>query len=116
MAAININEKQFHELLSGDKPVLVDYWATWCGYCTRIAPAYEKIADQYADSVVVTKVNIDEEPHLAEAEQIEVIPTLALYRNGKRVAAVVAPGSKAEIEAFLQENLSKPANKKSRLN
>lgn len=107
MAAININEKQFHELLSGDKPVLVDYWATWCGYCTRIAPAYEKITDQYADSVVVTKVNIDEEPHLAEAEEIEVIPTLALYRNGKRVAAVVAPGSKAEIEAFLQENLSK---------
>ena len=105
MAAKNINEKQFQELRAGDRPVLVDYWAPWCGYCRRINAPYDKIADQYADSLAVVKINIDDEPRLAEQERIEVIPSLVLYRGGKAIGSIVAPESKSAIDVFLREHL-----------
>ena len=101
MAAININAKQYEELILGDKPVLVDFWAPWCSYCRRIGPALDKIADSRED-VLIVKVNIDEEPMLARQERIEVIPTLILYRNGKALGSIVAPESKARIEEFIR--------------
>ena len=106
MAAMNINFERFQELLQGDKPLLVDFWAPWCSYCRRIGPAYDRIAQQMED-VEVVKINIDEESALAQAEHIEVIPTLVLYRGGEAVGSIVAPESKAMIEAFVQESLAK---------
>ena len=102
MSAINMNKAQFDQFMHEEKPVLVDYWAPWCVYCRRLAPAYEKIAEEYGDQLVIGKVNIDEESQLAEAEKIEVIPTLVLYRGGKAVDSIVAPDSKAAIERFIQ--------------
>lgn len=107
MSAININQSQFEQFMHEEKPVLVDYWAPWCVYCRRIAPAYEKIAEEYADQLVIGKVNIDEESQLAEAEKIEVIPTLVLYRGGKAVDSIVAPDSKAAIERFIQDAMER---------
>lgn len=108
MSAANLNSENFRAALSqSEKPVLVDFWAPWCTYCRRIEPAYGKIAEQYAGSVIVGKVNIDEEEALARQEQIEVIPTLVLYRDGKAVASIVAPESKAMIDSFLEESLKK---------
>ena len=103
MSAINMNQAQFEQFMHEEKPVLVDYWAPWCVYCRRIAPAYEKIAEEYGDQLVIGKVNIDEESQLTEAEKIEVIPTLVLYRGGKAVDSIVAPDSKAAIERFIQD-------------
>ena len=107
MAAINMNKEQLQQMMRGDKPVLVDFWAPWCGYCRRIGPAYEKIAEEYSDRLVAAKVNIDEEDAFAEAEGVEVIPTLILYKNGKAADSVVNPGSKAAIDQFIQEALAK---------
>ena len=107
MSAINMNKTQFEQFIHEEKLVLVDYWAPWCVYCRRIAPAYEKIAEEYADQLVIGKVNIDEEPKLAEAEKIEVIPTLVLYHGGKAVDSIVAPDSKAAIERFIQDAMER---------
>lgn len=105
MAAMQINNTQFQQWMQEGKTILVDYWAPWCGYCRRIGPAYDKIAEEYGDRLVVAKVNIDEEPQMTEAQGVEVIPTLILYKDGKAVNRVVAPKSKAAIDQFLQEGL-----------
>ena len=107
MAAVNLNAKQFENYLKEGTAFLVDYWAPWCSYCRRIGPAYEKVAEEYAGTLVVSKLNIDEEPLIAQAEHIEVIPTLVLYKGGHAVASIVAPESKAAIEGFIEENLGK---------
>ena len=107
MTAINLNRELFENYVNDEnKAVLVDYWAPWCVYCRRIAPAYEKIAEQYGNLIHVAKVNIDEEQALAIQEQIEVIPTLVLYKGGQALGSIVAPESKAAIEAFIQETLN----------
>ena len=85
----------------------MDFWAPWCGYCRRIGPAYEKVAEEYGDRLEVVKINIDEEGQLAEEAQVEVIPTLILYRDGKALDSIVNPGSKAAIDQFIQAALSK---------
>ena len=105
MAAVNLNQEIFDQYLGEGTAFLVDYWAPWCSYCRRIGPAYEKVAEEYGDRLILAKLNIDEEPLIAHQEHIEVIPTLVLYKNGQAVASIVAPESKAAIEGFIEEHL-----------
>ena len=105
MAAMNLNHEQFDRYQNEGKLMLVDYWAPWCGYCRRIDPAFESIAENYGDRIVAAKVNIDEEGPLSDKEQVEVIPTLVVYKEGYDLGSIVAPESKARIEAFLAETL-----------
>ena len=101
-----LNKELFEKHINDkNKPVLVDFWAPWCVYCRRIAPALNILADQYKDVLVIGKVNIDDEQELALQEQIEVIPTLIIYQGGKILASIVAPESKAQLEAFIKQAL-----------
>ena len=107
MTALDLNKELFEKYINDSKkPVLVDFWAPWCVYCRRIAPALNILADQYEDKLVIGKLNIDEEPELAQKEQIEVIPTLVIYQSGQALGSIVAPESKAQIEAFIKETLN----------
>lgn len=99
-----MNHEQFEQVISGEKPVLVEFWAPWCVYCRRIAPALQKLA-QGRDDILVVQVNIDDEPLLANQERIEVIPTLVLYEKGKSLGSIVAPESKAKIEEFILDTM-----------
>lgn len=104
MAAKNIGREEFERLVESGEPFVVDFWAPWCSYCRRIGPAYEQIAQQRSDLAVV-KVNIDEVPGLDDAYRVEYIPTLILFNGGMELARVTAPGSKAAIDSFIEENL-----------
>ena len=103
---MDMNKELFEQkAMAGDQPVLVEFWAPWCVYCRRITPALQRVSEQYQDSLVVGQVNIDEEPELAHAERIEVVPTLILYHKGEALGSIVAPESKARIDEFLHHNL-----------
>ena len=112
MSVLNLNAEQYKMMIhESDKPVLVDFWAPWCVYCRRIAPALEQTANEYKDTLIVAQINIDEEPALAEMEQIELVPTLKLYQNGQLLGSIVAPESKAQLEGFIAESLSQRVEK-----
>ena len=108
MIAMNMESFQQH-VMEGNTPVLVEFWAPWCVYCRRIGPAFDKLAEELGDNILFGKINIDEEDALAVQEQIEVIPTLVLYQNGQAIGSIVAPESKAKIEAFIHETLNQEA-------
>ena len=110
MAAMNINAKKLKEMIENRKTFLVDFWAPWCPHCRKINPAYEQIAEQYAGVIDVVKIDMDEDDKLWEELQVELIPTLRLYVDGKPVASTVAPKSKAAIDEFLSDIL--PEQKK----
>ena len=88
------NKRTLDEYVAEGKTVLVEFSAPWCVYCRRLAPAMEKIAEEYKDILTVGSVNIDNEQELARQERIEVVPTLVLYKNGQAVDSIVGPGSK----------------------
>ena len=105
MAVMNINSKKLKAMIENGKTFLVDFWAPWCPHCRKINPAYEQIAEQYAGVLEVVKVDMDENDKLWSELQVELIPTLRLYVDGKPVASTVAPESKAVIDEFLSDIL-----------
>ena len=92
------------EVLKSDKPVLVDFWASWCGPCRMLAPVLAEIAEEKGDAVKVGKVNVDEEPELAAKYGISGIPAMLLFKDGKVAATSVGFKPKAELEAFVDTN------------
>ena len=102
MAEIIISENNFEEeVLKSDKPVLVDFWATWCGPCRMLAPTIAKIAEEQEGKIKVGKVDVDEQPELAVRYGISSIPTLKVFKDGKLVKSSVGVIPKPMIEALL---------------
>lgn len=101
MAEIILTSKNFDEVCADPKPVLVDFFATWCGPCKMLAPIIEEIAAEKADSLVVCKVDVDEEMELANRFGVSSIPTVVLLKNGEEVDRFVGYRPKEAIEDFI---------------
>ena len=105
MSILNMNAESYRKYTQAEQPVLVEFSAPWCVYCRRLAPALESVAEEYQDTLVFGAVNIDDEPELAQSEKIEVVPTLLIYQNGQVLGSIVAPESRAQLVAFIEETL-----------
>ncbi|WP_026180322.1 thioredoxin TrxA [Hahella ganghwensis] len=103
---VNVTDDSFEtEVLQSELPVLVDYWAEWCGPCKMIAPVLEEIAEEYGDRLKVCKLNIDENEKTPPKFSIRGIPTLMLFKGGNVDATKVGALSKSQLTAFLDSNL-----------
>jgi thioredoxin 1 len=102
----HVSDASFSEdVLKADKPVLVDYWAEWCGPCKMIAPILDDIAESYGDRLVIAKLNVDENREVPAKYGIRGIPTLMLFKNGEVAATKVGALAKAQLTQFLDANL-----------
>lgn len=103
-----------HDVLESEKPVLVDFWAVWCGPCRAVAPTVEAIASEHADSLKVLKLNVDDNPATPLAFGIRGIPTLILFNGGKEVERIVGAASKETISRMIEQH-GEPQIRESRI-
>ncbi|MBQ7784564.1 MAG: thioredoxin [Clostridia bacterium] len=101
----HLTEKAFDQIIAGSQPVLVDFWATWCGPCRMIAPVIEEVAAEFEGKAIVGKVDVDEEMGLAQRYGVMSIPTLVVFKNGKVVEQAVGARGKADVAAMINRHL-----------
>ncbi|MCO6537459.1 MAG: thioredoxin TrxA [Gilliamella sp.] len=103
---VQLSEATFDKVVNeSSKPVLVDFWASWCKPCKMVAPILEEIAQEYSDKIVIAKLNIEENPNIAPKFGIRGIPTLLIFKNGQVAATQVGALSKAQLRDFINPQL-----------
>ena len=102
---IKLNKENFIETIGSNKPVLVDYWAEWCGPCKMVAPILEEVASDMSDKLTVGKVDVDENQELAAQLNIMSIPTLVLFKDGEVVDQAIGALSKAQLLSFIEPHI-----------
>lgn len=103
---VELTKNNFEQIVtSSDKPVLVDFWATWCGPCRAVAPVMEQLADEYEGKAVIGKVNVDDENEISAKFRIMSIPTIMLFKGGQIVDKIVGSRPKADFENLLNKNI-----------
>ncbi len=106
MSTVKVTDDEFESaVLGADIPVVVDYWAEWCGPCKMIGPALEEIATEMGDKVKIAKINIDENPNTPSKFGVRGIPTLMLFKNGEVVATKVGALPKTQLEEWINSNM-----------
>ena len=106
MATVNVTDENFDlEVLKSDKPILVDFWAEWCGPCKQIGPTLEEISDEMANEIIVAKHNIDNEPNTPTKYGVRGIPTMLLFKSGELKATKVGATTKSNIVSWIKENI-----------
>jgi len=106
MATVSVTDDNFDtEVLKSSKPIVVDFWAEWCGPCKQIGPTLEEISDEMADRVTIAKHNIDNEPNTPTKYGVRGIPTMLLFKDGELKSTKVGVTPKSDIVAWIKENL-----------
>jgi len=106
MPTVKVTDASFEaDVLNSDKPVLVDFWAEWCGPCRMIGPALEEISEELADRVMIAKVNIDDEPEWASKFNVRSIPTMLLFKGGEMVAQKLGAQPKSSLKKWVEASL-----------
>lgn len=101
----SVNESTFNkEVLNSEKPVLVDFWAAWCGPCRMVSPIIDQIADEYTGKIKVVKINVDENPQLASQYDIMSIPSVFLFKGGKKVDGLIGVRPKQMFESMIRNH------------
>lgn len=103
--ALKITDGNYKEYLAGNKLVVIDLWAEWCGPCRSIGPSIEELAEEYEGKAVIGKYNVDDEAELSIDYKVRSVPTLLFFKNGELVDKIVGAAPKAEIKARIEANL-----------
>lgn len=106
MSTIQISDETFeNDVIIKGKPIIVDFWAEWCGPCKQIGPILEEISDEYSDRITIGKLDVDENPETPGKFQIRGIPTMLLFNNGELIDTKVGMSSKADLTAWIDKNI-----------